>query len=479
MHRARKTLGLCIMAVVIGILYAGYKVYTASRSLEQYCRTFGYRTPTTGLPDCVLDSPAWKGYVVDSSITYADGAHNIMPFDIDGDGTIELVANAFRSDSLAVYKHTWGLESPSRWTRLLIDSDVGGGLPRHPASTYVKSLLRRALAGSYTEGAHYTAIADLNGDGRNDMVVAGDLTRYDVVWYEAAGTAKSNTQSWKKHIAYQNDSHRTYFAQTGDIDGDGDVDIVFTTKSDRSLGWLENRGTPGAWPAVVVDSNSTRCFYARVLDANGDGRAEIIASEDDAPAGGRLWLYTHSGHPRDGADWSRYCIAHLPPGHGISVLAVTDLDADGDKDIAAASHEGDVYVLRNPWPADVYQPWEVRAVKGCTHQRHNFREIDVGDIDLDGDQDIVVADESLNAVIWFENPGTTFLEGWKEHVVDQSDVYLRWCHCARLGDVDKDGDLDIAVAAAASNVFLVYLNQAVPNDSARVAGVSSGVGENK
>jgi len=58
-------------------------------------------------------------------------------------------------------------------------------------------------------------------------------------------------------------------------------------------------------------------------------------------------------------------------------------------------------------------------------------------------------------------------------------VYLRWCHCTRLSDVDNDGDLDIAVAAAASNVFLLYLNQTVPNGDTAVAGAPSNVGENK
>ena len=40
-------------------------------------------------------------------------------------------------------------------------------------------------------------------------------------------------------------------------------------------------------------------------------------------------------------------------------------------------------------------------------------------------QDIVVADERRKAVVWFENPGVAFCAGWRRHLVDQSDVYLR------------------------------------------------------
>jgi hypothetical protein len=104
------------------------------------------------------------------------------------------------------------------------------------------------------------------------------------------------------------------------------------------------------------------------------------------------------------------------------------------------------------------------VTRGCPDRGRDFREIDVGDIDLDGDPDIVVADEAQNAVVWYENPGATFRAGWSEHVVDQSDVYLRWCHCVRLADIDRDGDLDIAVAAAASNTFLLYLSQVRADD---------------
>jgi hypothetical protein len=460
--------------VAVGIIFAGYRLHRASESLEWYKRTYGYATPTIGLPDCVMESSSWKGILLDSAIVYTDGAHNIQPFDIDGDGDLELVADAYRSDTLIIYDPGQNPHDPRGWTRSIIGSRVGGGFPRHPAAAFVKASIKRALIGIQMEGGHYTAIGDLNGDGRNDLVVAGDLARYDVTWFEAVPHDGNKPGSWMRHIAYEDDSHRTYHVETGDIDGDGRRDIVFATKTDNSVGWLENRGASGPWPAVIVDANCTRAFYVRAIDLDKDGKAEIVASQDDAGSGGRLCLYAHCGNPREAKNWSKHAIAHLPGGHGISVFTAVDLDGDGNPDIVGANHQGDVVVLKNPWPGDVLGSWDTYfARRDSAGHRRDFREVDVGDIDLDGDPDVVVADETGNAVVWYENPGETFQADWQEHVVDQSDVYLRWCHCVRLADIDKDGDLDIAVAAAGSNVFLLYLNQMPPRDKARLANVTS------
>ncbi len=476
MHRAKNLEQSFVLLFVVGLLYTGYRLDAARREADQYKSQFGYRTPTVGLTGCVCKKPAWQGILIDSTISFTDGAHNLLPFDVDGDGDLELIANSFRSDNLMSYDGTGDLHNPQSWTRRVIDPRVGGGFTQHPVNAYVKAQLKRMLTERYIAGgAHYTAIADLTGDGKADLVVAGDEMRNDVAWYEAVGKTAGKEPSWVKHVAYRNDSHRTYHVDTGDIDGDGDLDIVFTTKTDKGLGWLENRGSPGAWPAVFVDSNSPRCFYARVHDFDKNGRSEIIASEDSWQQYGKMCLYTHSGNPRRTEDWRKSYIARLPAGHGIGVFKVLDLDGDGAFDIVGAGHQGDICLLKNPWPGDISGRWEVCFVtRGSPDKGRDFREIDVGDIDLDGDLDIVVADEAQNAVVWYENPGGTFVEDWPEHVIDQSNVYLRWCHSVRLADIDKDGDLDIAVAAAASNVFLVYFNEMPPKNVARIAGTPSG-----
>ena len=54
--------------------------------------------------------------LIDAAIDYTDGAHNIEPYDIDGDGRLELIANSYRSDALMTYRYAAGRLSARRRT---------------------------------------------------------------------------------------------------------------------------------------------------------------------------------------------------------------------------------------------------------------------------------------------------------------------------------------------------------------------------
>jgi len=451
--------------ITIGVAHTGYRFWQVRASIQLTQKKYGYKSHCEGLPSPMFLRGDWMGVLIDDNIKYTDGAHNISPYDIDGDGRVELIADSFRTDALILYKYDGDPHGSRNWSRYVIDSSVGGGNPRDPVIKFIKSMLKEKLLGGYTSGAHYTAIADLNDDTRKDLVVAGDRKKYDVIWYEAPNNI-ADVLAWRKHVIYQNNSHRVYHVEVGDIDGDGDQDVVFAGKTDNVLGWLENDRSSSDWPMTWIDNSLTRSFNVRVADLDRDGRNDVIVSEDDTPNGGTLHLYSYSGDPRIPKNWTDGSISSFSAGEGVSVFEIVDVDDDGDLDIVTGNHQGDVYVLENPYPDRVRhgQEWNRYRV---SESDATVREIDIGDIDRDGDLDIVVADQSKNRVVWFENSGITFYENWKRHVIDHSNDYLRWCHSVELGDVDGDGDLDIAVSAAGSNVFLLYFNNLIKDGEAR------------
>jgi hypothetical protein len=108
--------------------------------------------------------------------------------------------------------------------------------------------------------------------------------------------------------------------------------------------------------------------------------------------------------------------------------------------------------LENPYPNNVFREW----VKHKVSSSYAARELDFGDMDEDGDLDIAIADYAKNRIVWFEGGGATLQGNWTAHVIDKSDIYLKWVHDVKLADIDGDGKLDVLVAVAGSNVFLCY-----------------------
>lgn len=257
-------------------------------------------------------------------------------------------------------------------------------------------------------------IGDINGDGLPDVWTSGrgsGETAYQMVWYRSP--------DWTRFEIAQGDYK---YGNLGDIDGDGDLDIVVSSS------WFENVGTPETrdWPEHPLGYDFEPDLF-HLGDINQDGRLDIVLTTKE-----KLFWLQNSGDPRE--DWEMVQIAEDRDRR--TGGAIADLDGDGDLDVlwGNAWYENPADPAAAPWPMHMIDggwPAEARGV--------------VADLNGDGHPDVVLSgEESGVGVAWYQAPAHPQTGLWLRHdVLSQGYEGL---HSLALSDFDTDGDLDIFIA---------------------------------
>jgi hypothetical protein len=211
----------------------------------------------------------------------------------------------------------------------------------------------------------------------------------------------------------------------GDLDGDGRLEIVQTTRGITSGGRLYVLDDTGATlPGFPKSINGNNLEDAPTLvDLDDDGQLEIVVSERAWPIG-----YVHVLE-RDGTPWGGnwpVAMDHVPT----CATAVGDLDADGKPELVTMSYDS-IYVLEadgTPLPG-----WP-QAIAGA---KFSYQSPALADLDGDGDLEIVVgAHQSAAGVYVFQHDGSTY-PGWPQLVGT-------WTYCPpTVCDLEGDGQLDV------------------------------------
>ena len=359
---------------------------------------------TPQAPDYALISEAFP---IDEPLT--SGGYNVPVFgDVDGDGDLDLsigilgglcssVENKF--DNLYLYENTGTPQSATfglRTERLINSLDVG----------------ERSVP----------TLADINGDGDLDLVVGNDplgLLGSTLTLFENEGTAAAPSfhltdPNWL-NLEYDFGAYAPVFV---DLDDDDDLDLLVGGFNGR-MAFLRNTGSATAPQYTVEDERYQNIDVGQYIrptfgDIDGDGDFDLLTGESN----GRLKVYRNVGTAQSpefltetngspvAADTTYRAAIGLPEDIGFdSAPTLADFDDDDDLDLLVGTAEGSLRFFRNTGSATAPQFVEEGGVPV-------FRPVTtpvLGDLNGDGDLDLLLGTKA-GGLLYFDNAAVVGVE---------------------------------------------------------------------
>ena len=316
------------------------------------------------------------------------------------------------------------------------------------------------LSGVRLRGADGLELADLNGDGHDDIVSVHESdVEYDGVpdGHVRIAFGSADPHGWANvTLAEGREAGAAEDVAIADMNGDGYPDVVAACELAHLI-YFENPGRDVAsakWQRHIPTATLGRGSFIRVFlaDLNKDGRAEVIAANkgaqtprDAAEETRSISIFELDGEPLQDESWIEYVVAELP--WPINARPV-DIDNDGDTDIVGGSvAEKRIFWLENRSSEEKFD-FQEHAITAIGHNADqavvvNGFNMDFADMNDDGRLDIVTFDVDRmlgRGAVWLQQPESAGADWLMHRIGDYAPDQLVG---VKLADIDGDGDLDV------------------------------------
>jgi len=270
-----------------------------------------------------------------------------------------------------------------------------------------------------TGGGSFVTVGELNGDGNQDLVVAGYFTTVSVLLGNGNGTFGTEndygTQSYPHSVAI------------GDLNGDGKPDLAVTNSQSHTVSVLLGSGN-GCFGGKSDFATGNFPVSVAIGDFNGDGRLDLVT------ANGTNTVSVLLGRG-DGTFWPKK--RDYGTGNDPYSVAIGDLSGDGHPDLAVAN-------------SDYFSGSTVSVLLGNGDGTFGIRNdygtglgpisVAIGDLNVDGKLDLAVANFSASTV-------SVLLGNGDGTLLPKFDYGTGICPSSvAIGDLSRDGEPDLAVA---------------------------------
>jgi len=315
----------------------------------------------TSLMGLVALNPAFAGdfsFGIPSRLTLERNAADTVAIgDANGDGHKDLAATSVLPNGdheLSVYLQDSGGgvlppirlkladQTLARYPVAFVDLD-GLGADEIVVGDAASGIQVIRLAGSMLSGVRFPArrgckfiaIGDIDADGDMDIVCHDAKSTITLFFGNGLGGIASTAEIRSSAGSFSVEDFKSI--RLADVTGDGLPDLVVTSSIVDSFFVHVNNGFGGFWPptAYVHPWSAMPVWPAavEVLDLDGDGRNEVVTASPGNGAEAMLNIY------RRGANGYLYLANRVPAYDSMTALATDDVDRDGDVDLVAGHYD--------------------------------------------------------------------------------------------------------------------------------------------